>query len=137
MTSAGLAERRSRVGSTALLVALVYSAAIVIAGFVVPFYSTVSVSSSGAVSRGSATLVAENGLAVVMVLAIPLLLTLAVGTALWQSRRRGAVPIAWTLTGLLALFNLLAMLSIGVFILPVTIALVVACAKSRQRSEPA
>ena len=137
MTSAGLAERRSRVGSTALLVALVYSAAIVIAGFVVPFYSTVSVSSSGAVSRGSATLVAENGLAVVMVLAIPLLLTLAVGTALWQSRRRGAVPIAWTLTGLLALFNLLAMLSIGVFILPVTIALVVACAKNRRRSEPA
>jgi hypothetical protein len=41
------------------------------------------------------------------------------------------MPVAWTLTGLLAAFNLLAMLSIGVFILPITAALIVACGASR------
>jgi hypothetical protein len=38
------------------------------------------------------------------------------------------MPIAWTLTGILAGFTLLAMMSIGVLVLPVTVALVVACA---------
>ena len=65
-----------------------------------------------------------------MLLAIPLLVTLAVACGLWQGSRRAALPIAWTLTGLLAAANLLAMLSVGVFVLPVTAALVVACAKS-------
>jgi hypothetical protein len=67
---------------------------------------------------------------VALVLAVPLLVTLAVGFALWQGSRR-ALPIAWTLTGLLAAGNLVAMLSVGVFVLPVTAALVIACARSR------
>jgi hypothetical protein len=35
--------------------------------------------------------------------------------------------LAWTVTGLLACFSFLAMLSIGVFAIPVTLALVIAC----------
>ena len=68
-------------------------------------------------------------------LGLPLLMTLAVGCALWQGSRRGAIPVAWTLTGLLAVFNLLAMMSIGVFVLPVTAALIVACGTRRPRSK--
>ena len=41
------------------------------------------------------------------------------------------VAFAWTITMLLALLNLLAMLSIGVFFLPITAALIVACATGR------
>jgi thiol:disulfide interchange protein len=114
------------------VVAVVYSAGLVVAGFLVPVYSTESVSSGGAVSEGTATLVAENGIGVVFVLGIPLLVTLLVGAALRDSSRRGMLPVAWTLTGLLAVFNLLAMLTIGVFVLPVTGALALACATCRR-----
>lgn len=89
-------------------------------------YESVSTSSSGEVTHGTETLVDVNGPGVVLVVALPLLVTLAVGCALSYGSRRGAVLFARTLTGLLAVFNLLAMLSIGVFLLPVTAALIVA-----------
>ncbi len=77
---------------------------------------------------GSVSLVSEQGSGVIAVLAIPLLITVIVGVALWFRSRSGVLIVAWTFTGLLALFNLLAMLTIGVFVLPVTAALIVACA---------
>jgi len=122
-------SRLSRAGSIALLIAVVYSAALVVAGFLVPMYSSLSVSSSGEVAHGSATLVAVNGLGGAFVLAIPLLVTLAVWAALRHRAQRGAMPVAWTLTGLLAVFNLAALMSIGLFVIPATVALVVACRK--------
>jgi hypothetical protein len=117
----------SRLGSVALLAAAVYSVGLVLAGVLVPVYSSQSVSSTGEVTQGSATLVEVNGFNVLVVLAVPLLVTLAVGAVLWPRVRRGAMPVAWILTGVLAAFNLVAMLSIGVFVLPVTGALLVAC----------
>jgi hypothetical protein len=105
--------------------------ALVVAAFLVPVYDSDGFSSSGDTTQSSATLVGENGLGAAVVLAVPLLVALAVGCALWQGSRRGAVPIAWTLTGLLAAGNLLAMLSVGVFVLPLTAALIVACANAR------
>jgi hypothetical protein len=130
----------SRVSSVALLFAAVYSAAIIVAGFVVPMYSSLSgssspvfssgsASSSVVLSRGSATLVTVNGVHVVFILAIPLLVTLAVWAALRKGAWRGAVRIAWALTWLLALFNLAALMSIGLYIIPVTVALFVACSR--------
>jgi hypothetical protein len=125
----------SRTGRIALVPALVYAAAIVAAGFTLPVYSEQSVSSSGAVTNGSATLVAVNGTDVLLVLAIPLVVTCGVALALWPVVRRGGLPLAWTLTGILVLFTLLAMLSIGVFVLPVTLALVITCATCRPRAK--
>jgi hypothetical protein len=119
----------SRTVLWALLFAAVYSAAIIVAGFVVPMYSSTSVSSSDIVKVGSATLVGENGLHVIFTISIPLLLTLAVWAALRKGGRRGARRIAWTITWLLALFNLAALMSIGLYIMPVTIALFVACSR--------
>jgi hypothetical protein len=67
-------------------------------------------------------------LGVLLIIAVPLLVTVIVGYALWRrGARRGAGPIAWTFTGLLAGFNLVAMLSIGPFIMPVTASLAFAC----------
>jgi hypothetical protein len=90
-----------------------------------------SESSTGEVTFGSDTLVGANGLGVVVVLAVPLMVTVLVGCALRLRAHRAGLPVAWTLTGLLAVFTLLAMMSIGVFMIPVTAGLVVACATAR------
>ena len=127
--------RLGRIAPIALLIAGAYDVVLVVAGFVAPVYQSsvyTSAPPSGAVRHGSNTLVGENGWGAVLILLVPLLLTTIVGSALWlQSRGGGVVAFAWTITMLLALLNLLAMLSIGVFFLPVTAALVVACATCR------
>jgi hypothetical protein len=127
--------RLGRVALVALVIAAVCGVALVVAGFLFPMYETATEASSGEVTHGTATLVGVNGPGVLAVLGVPLLVTLAVGSALWQGTRRGAVAVAWTLAGLLAAFNVLSMASIGVFFLPVTAALIVACAVRRPRSE--
>jgi hypothetical protein len=127
--------RLGQVASWALLVGAIYGAALVVGGFLAPVYKSTGVSSTGEVTHRSETLVDVNGLGVGFVLGLPLLITVVVGFALWQGSWRGAVPFAWALTGLLAAFNLLAMLSIGVFVLPATAALVVACSTSRTRPQ--
>jgi hypothetical protein len=124
---ARFAGEMGRTRSIAMAVALAWSAAVMVGAFVVPVYST-----DGSAGPGSATLVGENGGWVAGLVSIPLVVTLFVGEALWKRRdAQTAGPVAWTMTGLLIAFNLLAILSIGMFVLPVTIALVVACAQPR------
>jgi hypothetical protein len=118
----------------ALAVALVWSAGFIVAAALAPAYQSTTETSSGIVTHGSATLVDENGRAVLLPVGVPLLVTVIVGCALWRREAsRGAGPIAWTFTGLLAGFNVVAMLSIGPFMLPVTASLVVACAMRQAR----
>lgn len=123
-TSRGMGTARS----VALVIGFAWSAALIVGAFFVPMYS-----SDGSGGAGSATLVGENGAHAVGVVAIPLVIVLGVAAALWRGHR----TTAWTVTGLLIAFNLLAMLSIGVFVLPVTISLAVACSKSPDVGEPA
>ncbi|MDG4794912.1 hypothetical protein [Micromonospora sp. WMMD1082] len=128
VTSAG--TRLGRVASVALLLAAAYGIALVVAGFVAPAYNTATTSaSSGETTHGSDTIVGANGIGAAFVLGVPLLATVLVGCALWVR----SAPSAWALTGLLAVLNLLAMASIGLFVLPVTAALVVACSARRRQ----
>lgn len=120
--------RLGRAASTALLGAAVWGLGLVVAAFLFPAYRSSGMSSSGEPTQGTTTLVGMNGPGVLVVVAVPLLVTLLVGAALLARSRRAALPFAWVLTALLALFNLVGMLTIGAFILPVTAALVVACA---------
>jgi hypothetical protein len=92
-------------------------------------YSSLSTSSTGELKHGYATLVGENGLNSVFVLSIPLILTLSVGIALRLHVKRRAMAVAWTLSGLLALFNFAAMWAIGLYVIPVTICLFHACSR--------
>jgi hypothetical protein len=95
----------------ALAVALVWSAGFIVAVALASAYQSTTETSSGTVTHGSATLVDENGRAVLLPVAVPLLVTVIVGCALWRREAsRGAGPIAWTFTGLLAGFNVVAML---------------------------
>lgn len=125
--------RPDRATRTLLAIAAVWSVGLVIAAAVAPAYSSSSASSSGAVTHTSATLVQENGLRVLVPVSLPLV---AVGAVTFSLRRRrkqekpGAGALAWTVVALLGAFTILAMLSIGVFILPAVVVLAVACARS-------
>ena len=89
-------------------------------------------SATGEVTSGTATAVEVNGWGVAIAFGFPLLVALVVSVALWFRDHPAALPIAWTLTAVLGMLNLLAMLSIGIFVLPVTVALVVACSSARR-----
>lgn len=135
--------------TVALVLAAIWSVGLIVAAVVVPVYQSTSVSSSVSssttggtalehpqlehqvVTESSATLVQENGLRVLALVGIPLLAVAVVSRSLWRRRvnaRRGAGPVAWTVVGLLGAFTLVSMLSIGIFVLPVTGSLVFACA---------
>ena len=73
------------------------------------------------------TLVEVNGPVAAVEMAVPLAATLVVALAFRSGVYRVRMLVGWTATGLLAVFNVLGMLTIGVFVLPVTVALVVAC----------
>jgi len=129
----------TRTASIALAIAAAWSVLLVAAAFVAPAYSTSSGSASmdttsGAtttteVTTGSATLVAVNGPGVLVVIALPLVVTLLVALSLATGHRR----VGWVLTAILCLVNVLALLSVGIFFVPVTLALIVACASSERR----
>jgi thiol:disulfide interchange protein len=124
-----LGNRFGRFERISLVIALVWGTGLAVAALVVPVYQLSSYSNSGTATDGSATLVGVNGWGALLVTVAPLAAAMVTGWALWRrAGRQGAGVLAWAVTGLLVCFNLLAMLSIGVFVLPVTLALVVACA---------
>jgi hypothetical protein len=136
MVNAGgsLDRRFGRLQRISLAAALVWAAGLVIAAALVPAYQSSSVSSPGTVTGGSATMVAVNGWGALLVAGAPLAAALVIWYALWRRRgRHGAGLLAWVVTALLVGFNVLAMLSIGVFLIPVTLGLVVACATHGSR----
>lgn len=123
----------------ALVLALVWSALLVLAGFTLPLYgfssssATLDGSSGTDEITGTATLVQVNGWTAVLVLAIPLAVVLVVGGLLVVGGR-GPRVVAWAITALLGVFTVLALLSVGLFIVPVVVALVVACASAGNRA---
>jgi hypothetical protein len=80
---------------------------------------------------GSTTLVEENGSGVLFVVAFPAVISAAVWLALWRRCTRGGAVsrvVAWTCVSLLGIFCLIALASIGLFVIPVAVLL--ACAAS-------
>lgn len=129
MEATGGMKRLERTTFMALLGAVGWSAVLLAGAFLFPAYSSTGeeVPAAGAVTEAPATLAGVNGLGAVAAVGVPLLVTVAVAVALWLGTRRGAIPVAWVLTGLLTAFTLITMASVGLFILPVTVALIIAC----------
>jgi hypothetical protein len=99
-----------------VLLALAWGLALIAAALVVPEY-------------GSATLVSENGAGVLIPVAIPAAVSAAAWLALRVKCSRGgrtAEVVAWLLIAVLSAFCFLAILSIGVFVLPIAALLTVA-----------
>ena len=120
--------RRAR---AALTLAAVWGAGLLVAAVTVPVYAVESGGTARGggllTSSGSATLVEVNGPGVLIVAAAPLLATVLVAVLLSaQTRRRAARVAAWAPVGLLAGLAVLGLATVGVFLLPVVVALAVA-----------
>lgn len=123
--------------TVALVAAALVSLALLVLALVYPAYATESQAATvgGAdpapVQRSTATLVQVNGFGVLVPILIPLVVTLLVALLI----RRGSSVVeyvaAWVITLLYGGLCVLAMLSIGIFLAPVALCLVVACATAR------
>jgi hypothetical protein len=126
-------SRRGRIWERGLLgVAVAWGVALPVGALLVPAYRGASVEMSGgttSTTTTSATLVQVNGSGVLVTVSVPL--AIAVAVTLLLSRRapgRGPGVAATALIGLLAAGTVLAMMSIGIFVLPVTVCLALAWA---------
>lgn len=123
-------DRRNRIAAILILVAAVWSLGLVIAGSVLPVYNGESISNADGVTFVSETLVAQNGAWVLIPVAVPLVVCGVVALAL----RRRSVRVAWVAVGLLGVFALLSIPSIGLFIIPVVAVLARAVMLSTPRA---
>jgi hypothetical protein len=83
------------------------------------------------------TLVDEDGASVLLVAAVPLLIT--IGLAVVLARRgtdRAPGVLGWTVAGLLLVFTMAGAFTIGLLAVPATLAVAVACAVRQGRSRP-
>lgn len=120
--------------------AFLWSAVLVGAAFLVPVYGSSSTASSGAQSSGALTLVAVNGLGVLIPVAVPLLIAALVWVALHRKCSRGGRVggyVAWTCIAVLGAFCVVALFSIGIFIVPVVVLLACAASRTPSGSPPA
>jgi hypothetical protein len=130
----------TRVELIALVVAGLGGVGLLVAALFAPFYtssvSTLSGTGVATHNSGSATLVEENGLWVLAVVAVPLLVSIAVAiTMALRNPARGTGALAWTLVALLGGVTVAGLMTIGVFILPTTAALVTVAAVRHGRRD--
>ena len=135
-----------RLARLALVGAAVWSVGLLVVANVVPLYAGTTTTSTTATDGGpvdvttervSATLVEINGPGALAILAVPLVVTVLVALLLWRTRvPRPAVVAAWLLAALLGVFSVLGMMTIGVLVLPVTAAVVLACAARSTGNSP-
>jgi len=107
------------------LLAFVWSVGLFVAALTVPEY-------------GSATLVDENGSRVLLVMAVPAVISVAVWLALWRKCTRGGQlsgTVAWICVSLLAAFCVLGLASIGMFVIPVAALLAWAASVTPSRDD--
>ena len=103
--------------------ALVWSLLLPLGAVYAPLYSGSSETST-TVTAETMTLVEANGRWVMTYALLALVATLLVAGLLWGSQNLpGLRIVAWVVLALLLAFNVLAMMSIGIFILPVTVLL--------------
>lgn len=133
------AHRLGRGTAAMLALAGCWSAILIVGVFFVPAYQSAGRASAGngaiRVPAGHQnpappTLAAADPY-VVAVLAVPLLMVLVAGIALWLSSRRTGVVIAWTAAGILVVLSVLGLMSVGIFVLPSALMLVIACGTHR------
>jgi len=128
-TSAG-ASGRSR---WLLFPAALWSVGLVVAALLVPVYDTGASQPGRSASSVSTTLVQMNGMSVLIPVGVPLAVVGLVAAALGHRRSRGkqgAGVLAWIFAGLLGLLALFGMLTIGIFVLPVAVVVMVVCASA-------
>jgi uncharacterized membrane protein len=120
---------RGRVAFGLTTLACAWLVCLVPAAAIVPVYSGETSTSAGEVSRSSATLLAENGSWVLWLMAVPALLGLIAWIGLHRKcsgRGRRDATLAWFPISVLLAFSIIGGFSVGIFVLPAAVALVVA-----------
>ncbi len=92
----------------------------------VDVYSSISASDDGTMSTSGDTLAETNGSYAYLVACVPLTVSVVVALLAAFRPHLTTAGIAACIVGLLGVLNLLAMLTVGIFVLPATAALVVA-----------
>ncbi len=108
-----------------LLASVIFGAGLLVAAFTVSAYN-------GTISQ---TLVQANGGKVIVIVSIPLLgALLVIGTILVRLRRArvGVGTFTWLVIGVLGAFTFLGMLTIGPFVAPVPICLMMAALRIKE-----
>lgn len=130
-TAAGVEPAVGRGARIALVVALVLSVALIVWAFTFPAYE--GLETSGGITRAATrTMVEENGPRVLLPIAVPLAVSSLVAVLVLRGREPWARVGAWVLTGLLGVFAVLALFSIGMYVAPIVLALAVATAWPRR-----
>ena len=106
--------------------AILFGFGLILAALFAPAYNGVTATSGSSLSS-SATLVQVNGYSVLGVVSVPVVLSLGVSVALMYHVRW----LAWVLTAMAFAVVLLGAFSIGPFVLPVAVLLVIACTRAR------
>jgi hypothetical protein len=117
--------RRWQVAIRLTVAALVWSVGLLLASLLVGAYKGQTVSSSAGITLTTRTLVQVHGLQALVLVLLPVVACVAVAVALWH-RRRGAAwsgPVAWAAVGVLATESILAITSLGAFLLPAVVLL--------------
>jgi len=125
-------RRLDRLELWLLIGAAIWGLGLVLAAFLVPAYSSNTGASFGSSARG-ASLVQENGLRVLFPVATPLVAVGLIGGLVGHRRRagkRGPGVVSWIVVTILGGVTILGILTIGVFILPVTALLLAVCLRS-------
>ncbi len=123
--------------TVALVAAALVSLALLVLALVAPVYSSESqaATAEGAdpapVEHSTATLVQMNGFGALVLAAIPLVVTLLVALLIRRGSSTAEYVAACVVTLLYGGLCVLALLSIGIFLAPVALCLVVACATAR------
>jgi hypothetical protein len=129
MVISGFSGRHKMV-TVFLGLATVWSGALVVLALILRQPTSTSGDVGTHIASG-ATLVQENGPKVLIPVGLPLVLTLCVALLMWSHYRRHRPLLGvgvWVCVGLLLALSLLAILSIGIFILPVAVLVVLAAA---------
>jgi hypothetical protein len=140
--------RLGRWAARLIALAVAWGVALMAAALLLPVYGSDSSSGSASSSGGgvvtathssTSTPVQENGYWVLIPVAVPLLLAAIVWIALRRKRSRGGRAsgyLAWSSIGVLSAFCLLAILSIGVFVVPMAAMLAVAASLTPAGTPP-
>jgi hypothetical protein len=124
--SASLAERRWLLAVRLTAAAAVWSFGLVLAAVLVPAYAG-DTTSDGVATLSQLTLVQSQGGWALLLVAVPLAACAVVAAAMVHRRRedaRWALPAAWSAIGVLGLIALLSITSVGAFMVPVIVLLV-------------
>jgi hypothetical protein len=118
------ASARGRWAFRLTVAAFAWGAALVAGAFLLPVYGSSSATAAPglAVPSPSSTLVGVNGLRVLVPVGLPVLTAAVIWFALYRKCSRGSRLsgcVAWALIWLLAGFAVVAIASVGIFVLPV------------------